>query len=138
MQDFNTPFVIEHGDVWYRSASLSHLRVPSSARHVCSAGEELAIVHDGEILHHAGSSASAERWMLAREGQFAAMNEKLREMGDEEVELFVVRMPVAPETVLEMNKCLAISGRVSHIEENLLRAGVTLDPYVEQAMRIPR
>lgn len=113
---FDTPFYIEHGDVWRSTVTRGRKANP---RHVCDGTGELAIVHDGKILLHAGSAQSAEAWLEANKPKFELMNVQLEDLGEGPVELIVVRMPVHPETVNEMNACLAVSGRVSRIHDRL-------------------
>lgn len=124
---FNGPYVIEHGDLWYRDPRSS--RMGTGLRHVCGPSDEIAIAHDGEVLLKAGSAASVEAWLAANTEKFARMTEDMANMGHEGYEIVLVRMPISPETVEEMNACIAISGRVSRLEENLARVGAA-DPLL--------
>lgn len=120
--DFKGPYVIEHGDVWYREGKAS--MISTGLRHVCGAHDQLAIAHDGQMLLKTGSASAIAQWEASTRGKYAAMNEMLSSMGNDPVEITIVRMPVSPETVEEINACIAISGRVRHLEANLERIGV--------------
>jgi hypothetical protein len=120
--DFNGPYVIEHGDVWYREGKPS--MISTGLRHICGAHDEMAIAHDGQMLLKVGSAEAVSQWEVSTRAKYAAMNEMLSDMGNDPVEVTIVRIPVSPETVEEINACIAISGRVRHLEANLERIGV--------------
>jgi hypothetical protein len=65
------------------------------------------------------------------------MSEYMAAMGHEGFEVVIVRLPVSPKTVAEMNACIAISGRVAKLEENLGRMGVG-DPSLFSRPAYPR
>lgn len=115
------PYIIEHGDVWYRQSKPGVLT--SGLRHVCRASEELAIAHDGEMLVKAGSAEMVEQWEASNREKLTAMNEMLVSMGEQGSEIVVVRLPVCPDIVEEINLCIAISGRVRQLDDNLARIG---------------
>jgi hypothetical protein len=133
--EFNGPYVIEHGDVWYRE--MKRPLVGTGLRHVCSGSEEIAIAHDGEMLLKAGSAASVEAWHEANKEKLRQMSETMAAMGHDGVEVVIVRLPVSPATVHEMNACIAISGRVAKLEENLGKIGAD-DPSLFSRPSYPR
>jgi len=132
---YEGPYVIEHGDLWYRETKPS--RLSNGLRHVCSGSDEIAIAHDGEVLLKAGSAASVGAWHEANRDKLRMMAEAMADMGDDGFEVIIVRLPVSPETVEEMNACIAISGRVARLEENLARIGAS-DPSLFSRPVYPR
>lgn len=131
----NGPYVLEHGDLWFREMKAS--RLGSGLRHVCSGSDEIAIAHDGEMLLKAGSAASVEAWHASNSDKLAKMTQSMADMGHEGFEVVIVRLPISPETVEEMNACIAISGRVARLEENLSRIGAA-DPSLFSRPIYPR
>jgi len=114
------PFVIRHGDVW---KTRSRARGGEDLEHVCDATGMLGMVHDGYMLLHAGSAASAAEYMRLRKSKFDQMNDMLESMGEPRSDIMVVELPVSQAIVDEMNACLTISGRVARLAENLERIG---------------
>jgi hypothetical protein len=132
------PYVIEHGDVWYRESASSPLG--SGLRHVCDATGELAVAHDGSMLLKVGSAEAVEAWETANRRKLAAMRQTMIEMGipaDEAGDVVIVRLPVSQEIVDEINACVGISGRVARLEENLAKIG-HLDPSLATRRSYPR
>jgi hypothetical protein len=121
-EEFSGPYVINHGDVWFKEPRAS--RLGTELRHVCDGSEEIAIAHDGEMLLKAGSATAVENWLDKNREKLAKMSETLMDMGCDPMEIILVRLPVSPETVSELNACVAISGRVSRLEDNLARIGI--------------
>lgn len=115
------PYVIEHGDVWYREAKPG--RLSTGLRHVCRASEEMAIAHDGEMLLKVGSADAVAQWELLNRAKFTAVNEAMQAMGHGPTEVVVVNLPVCPDVIEEINNCVAISGRVQRLDESLARIG---------------
>ncbi len=105
-------FVIEHGDVWLKSAQAP--LIGNGLKHVCGANDLLAIAYVGDLLLKVGSTESVE-----------AHSAKLRQQCEmfDMGELQVVSFPVTPETVSELNLCRSYSGRVAHLVERLTEIG---------------
>lgn len=121
------PFVIQHGDVWKKTGGTTRkgheAPLANNLTHVCDGSEELGMVHDGESLLHAGSARSAEAYLEKNKAKFDQMNEVFSAMGEAQVEIMLVRLPVAQAIIDEMNSCLACTGRVAKLEEHLATIG---------------
>ncbi|NTF17356.1 hypothetical protein G6L37_02870 [Agrobacterium rubi] len=129
------PYVIEHGDVWYRERKPSPMS--NGLRHVCDGTQEIAIAHDGEVLLKVGSAASVDDWYSKNAAKLVAMSEAMGRMGEDGFEVVIVRLPVSPETVAEMNACIAYSGRVAKLADNLASIGAA-DPSLYSRPSYPR
>jgi hypothetical protein len=105
-------YVIEHGDVWLKSAVPP--MIGTGLTHVCRASDMLAIAYVGDRLLKVGASKSVE-----------AQAPKLRQQCEifDEGDLQLVSFPVTPETVAELNLCLQYSGRVANLIERLIEIG---------------
>jgi hypothetical protein len=116
-------YVIEHGDVWFKSATKTVLS--SGLTHVCRGSEQLAIAFIDDQLLKMGSEVSVRLWVEKN---------RLNVIGDGEI--VVVSMPVAEATVDEMNACKANPNRVKALVENLTRLGIA-DPSLFDIPRYP-
>lgn len=140
MQHIEGPYVIRHGDVWKtpnrpaRAASLSE-----RLEHVCDGTGEMAVAYQGDVLLKVGSAASVEDWFERNRAKFDQMREVLLDMGedDDDLEVVVIRVPVSQDIVDEINRCIAISGRVAHFREHLERIGEA-DPSLIDRPTYPR
>jgi hypothetical protein len=128
------PFVLEHGDVWKRSSASS--RLGTGLEHICDSTGELSVAWQGDILLKVGSAEMVNRWMDANRAKFDGMREMMEAMGDEFEEIMVVRVPVSQAIIDEINLCVAISGRVARLRENLERIGIE-DPSLFDRPRYP-
>lgn len=129
------PYVIEHGDLWYRDSKPS--MIGNGLRHVCGPHDEIAIAHDGDMLLKAGSAASVDVWYSKNKAKMEKMAEVMADSGHEGFEVTIVRLPISQETVEEMNACISISGRVRKLAENLERIGQA-DPSLFSRPVYPR
>lgn len=117
------PYVIEHGDVWrlpdnpLRSPLLS----PSKA-HVCDGTEELAIAMLDDTMVKHGSASSVEAWVEKKGAGF---------------DIAIIRFPVSPETVEELNRCVVNTTRAASIVDNLTTIG-NATPGLASLPRYPR
>lgn len=119
--EFDGPYVLEHGDVWIRESASSSLS-NGALRHVCSGSEELAVARDGDVLLKVGPAASIDRWFEKNREAIVKVSEISAFFGNEGgVEVF--RFQATPETIQEMNACIAITGRVARIHERLAQLG---------------
>jgi hypothetical protein len=121
MTEKTGPYVIAHGDVWWRSTATGRNSFGlSDDRHVCDGTQMLAVAYDAEdgILHKHGSEDSVRAW-AERTGK------KFIESGFEEMAqaIVVVGFPVSPESVAELNACVATTGRVLRIAERIEALG---------------
>ena len=116
MTDDTGPYVIEHGDVWAAGATPSGRALGLDRRHVCRGSGRLAACFGAEsgTLHKHGGEEGVEAWA-------AATRKRLAEAGFPEMadEIVVVAFPPTPETVAELNACVATTGRVLRIAERL-------------------
>lgn len=133
-------YVIRHGDVWkMRSRPALPGSLSDGLEHVCDGTGEMAVAYQGDVLLKVGSAASVEDWFEGNRAKFDQMREMLLDMGedDDDLEVVVIRVPVSQEIVDEINRCIAISGRVARFRENLERIGVA-DPSLLDRPRYPR
>jgi hypothetical protein len=107
------PYVIEHGDVWFREGSRTILS--TGLRHVCDGSGELAIAYAGDVMLHMGSAQSVDAWFNKKGAQYM-----LIEVSDP---VEIVRFPVCDETVAEMNRMSANPNRVSILFDTLTKIG---------------
>lgn len=107
------PYVIEHGDVWFREGSRTILS--TGLRHVCDGSGELAIAFAGDVMLHMGSAQSVDAWFNKKGAQYM-----LIEVSDP---VEIVRFPVCDETVAEMNRMSANPNRVSILFDTLTKIG---------------
>lgn len=116
------PYVIEHGDVWRlpENPLTSSLLSPSKT-HVCDVTEELAIAMlDDTIVKH-GSASNVEAWVEKKGAGF---------------DISIIRFPVSPETVEELNRCAVNTTRGALIVENLTKIG-NANPGLANLPRYP-
>lgn len=121
MSDPEGPYVIEHGDVWHLN---SGPRLPGAdgiglpdRRHVCGPSENLAIAFDEEdgTLHKHGTETRVRAWI-------DGFREKMAAVPSEHALPIPVMMTFPPnaETVAEMNRCIATTGRIKRLHDGLL------------------
>jgi hypothetical protein len=136
MSRVNGPYVIRHGDVWKQNAGPG--LVDNGLLHVCDGTGEMAIAYQGDALLKIGGASSVDAWLDANREKLDQMREMLAGMGedDEDLDLVVLRLPVSQAIVDELNLCIAISGRVARLRENLERIGVD-DPSLFDRPRYP-
>jgi len=116
-------YVIEHGDVWLEPET--DPRRPVGFRrntHVCSGSEELAVAIVDDTMVKCGKAESVEAWVSKHAGFF---------------EVTIVRFSVSPETVAELNACVANRNRASILVERLTEIGMN-NPALVAAPRCPR
>jgi hypothetical protein len=135
MPSTNGPYVIRHGDVWRQSGNPG--LVGNGLHHVCDGTGELAVAYQGDVLLKVGGASSVDAWLDANREKFEQMREMLAGMGEDDDELVVLKLPVSQAIVDELNLCVAISGRVARLRENLERIGVE-DPSLFERPRYPR
>lgn len=118
--DFDGPYYIEHGDLWIRDdgPALPGLSGAPRCKHVCSGNEEVAIAFDSDdgTLHKRGKADWVQAWTNETRRKLASMG-----FDDLARSLTVISFPVTPETVVELNACAQISGRVLKLADNLSR-----------------
>lgn len=107
------PYVIEHGDVWFREGSRTILN--TGLRHVCDSNGELAIAYAGDTMLHMGSAKSVDAWFQKKGIQYM--------MIDDSDPVEIVRFPVCKETVYEMNRMSGNPNRVSILLDTLTKIG---------------
>lgn len=132
---FDGPFVIEHGDLWKRRSGRP--LVGSGLDHVCDGTGEFAVAYQGDILLKIGSASSVDSWLDANREKFESMRAMLEEMGEQDSDVVVLKLPVSQAIVDEVNRCVAISGRVARLEEHLEQIGVDY-PSLFDRPRYPR
>lgn len=122
MSDPEGPYVIEHGDVWFvqggpttpggRTMRLDRQRI-------CGPSENLALAfdeNDGILLKH-GTETAVRKW----HDSFIA---RMADLGDHAFPPpIIMTFPPNAETVAELNRCIATSGRVKKLHEELATAG---------------
>ncbi|MBY3433538.1 hypothetical protein HFN89_05195 [Rhizobium laguerreae] len=117
------PYFIEHGDVWIRTSEAAKPSfIGTNARHVCDGTEELAIALIGETMMKHGSAKSVDAWAKGKAAAF---------------DVTIVRFPVSPETVDELNKCAANTTRAASIVAKLTAIG-EVRPELSRLPRYPR
>lgn len=107
------PYVIEHGDVWFREGPGTALS--TGLRHVCDGSGELAIAYAGDVMLHMGSAQSVDAWFKKKGAQYMLIEDS------DPVE--IVRFPVCDETVAEMNRMRGNPNRVSILLDTLTKIG---------------
>lgn len=130
----DVPYVIQHGDVWKRSSTGF-----GGLQHVCDGSGELAVAYQGEVLLKIGEASRVDEWLDLNRDRFRSMRdmlEAMREDGDA-LEVVVVKVPVSQDIVAEINRCVAISGRVARLRDNLEKIGLG-DPSLFERARFPR
>nr|WP_250807533.1 hypothetical protein [Neorhizobium tomejilense] len=115
-------YVIEHGDVWFEQDAARRPGLFTGKTHVCDGTEELAIALCDDVMLKCGSARSVEAWIAAKGQGF---------------DITLVRFPVSPETVAELNACLENSTRAAHIIEILESIGRT-NPSISPSRGFPR
>lgn len=116
--DMQGPYYIEFGDVWKRNAA------GGTPDHVCDANGELAVAMADGVMYRNGSAEAVERWYAAK-GAASGFD------------IEIVRFPVTPETVEELNLCSGNSTRAQHLLERLKAIGEA-DPSLERRPRFPK
>ncbi|MCV9964953.1 hypothetical protein OIU34_23955 [Pararhizobium sp. BT-229] len=117
------PYVIEHGDVWSvpENSINSPLLMPNRT-HVCDGTEDLAIaLLDDTMLKH-GSAAAVEAWVEKKAAG---------------IDVTIIRFPVSPETVAELNLCARNTTRAASIVDNLMAIGHA-NPGLANLPKYPR
>lgn len=112
METFDGPYVIAHGDVWIGD--------PREGRHVCDGTGELAVAFDSEdgTLHKHGEASRVAEWAAGIRKKFAQAGAQ-----DLAAAIEVISFPACAETVLELNACAAVTGRVTGIASRLEAIG---------------
>lgn len=130
----NVPYIIQHGDVWKRSSTGF-----GGLQHVCDGSGELAIAYQGDVLLKVGEASKVDEWLDLNRNRFQSMRDMLEAMGEDgdDLDVVVVKVPVSQDIVDEINRCVAISGRVARLRENLTKIGVE-DPSLLERLRFPR
>lgn len=106
------PYRIEYGDAWYVS--------DADRRHVCDGSQFLAVAFDAEdmVLHKHGRAERVEAWADKTRKMFTeAGHGELAEM------IVVLAFPVTPETISELNACIATTGRIAGLQKRLEEIG---------------
>lgn len=117
------PYVLEHGDVWKLPDNpLKSSLLSPSKTHVCGGTEELAIAMLDDTMLKLGSASSVEAWVEKKGAGF---------------DIVIIRFPVSPETVEELNLCASNSTRAASIVENLTKIGKA-NPGLVNIPRYPR
>jgi hypothetical protein len=131
------PFVIAHGDVWKRTSGRTF--AGGGLTHVCDGTGEMAVAYQGDVLLKVGSADAVDAWHVANRGKFDLMREMLssNDEGHDDLEVVVVKVPVSQPIIDEINLCVAISGRVAKLRENLVKIGAD-DPSLLERPRYPR
>ncbi len=116
------PYVIEHGEVWFvhRGPSTPGGRAMRlDRRHVCGPSENLAVAFDEEdgILHKHGTETRVRAWI----DEFRAKTAEALPVP------VMVTFPPNAETVAELNRCIATTGRIKRVYEERF-AGAALPP----------
>jgi hypothetical protein len=109
MSKDQSPYQIINGTVYFHDTR-------NQARMVCRAGEPFAVMwdRDGDILqNHGEASFVKERLTVTREGLTAGGFPQLA------ASLTLATFPATPETLEEVNACIAVSNRVGRLEERL-------------------
>jgi hypothetical protein len=119
----SAPYVIEHGDVWKlpENALKSSVLYPTKT-HVCDGTEDLAIAMLDDTMVKHGSARNVEAWIEKKGAGF---------------DITIIRFPVSPETVDELNKCAVNTTRAASIVETLTRIGIA-NPSLSNIPRYPR
>lgn len=124
---YDGPYVIRHGDLWFVS------RTDLAGRRVCDGTQAIGVAYDAEngVLHKHGHLPRVQEWA-------AATRQKFLEAGFDDMAkgIVVIGFPVSEATVAELNACIAISGRVLQMEENLTRL-VASHPKLADPPRYP-
>jgi hypothetical protein len=116
------PYFIEHGDVWiYTTKPGRQSFIGPNSKHVCDGTEELAIALIGETMMKHGSAKSVDAWADKKAADF---------------DVTIIRFPVTPETVDELNKCATNTTRAASIVANLEAIG-TSRPELVSLPRYP-
>jgi len=106
------PYLLHRGEVIY-SSSVHTLNI-------CKETDLLAVMYDveGGVLHKHGAASRVRQAHARVASAFVAQ-------GFDELaqSLEIVEFPVTPETIEELNACIAISGRVLGIKERLGEIG---------------
>ncbi|MCS4089381.1 hypothetical protein [Rhizobium sp. BK176] len=117
------PYFIEHGDVWsYTTQPGRPSYVGPNSRHVCDGTEELAIALVGDTMMKHGSAKSVDAWAEKKASGF---------------DVTIIRFPVSPETVEELNKCATNTTRAASIVARLEDIGKSR-PELASLPRFPR
>lgn len=130
----DVPYIIQYGDVWKRSSTGFE-----GLQHVCDGSGELAIAYQGDVLLKVGEASKVDEWLDLNRNRFQSMRDMLEAMGEDgdDLDVVVVKVPVSQDIVDEINRCVAISGRVARLRENLTKIGVE-DPSLLERLRFPR
>lgn len=122
MSESEGPYIIEHGDVWFveRGPSTPGGRAMRlDRRHVCGPSETLALAFsedDGVLLKH-GAESAVRRWYDTFNTKMASVS------GHAFSPPVVLTFPPNADTVAELNRCIAVTGRVKKLHEELTAAG---------------
>lgn len=117
--DSSGPYVIVHGDLWYEESGLRQDGpLGPQRRHVCDGTGEIGVAYDAGsgTLHKHGESARVQRWASATRRKFSGAGYE-----DMARDIVVISFPVTPETVAELNACVATTGRVATLQARLTR-----------------
>lgn len=117
------PYFIEHGDVWiYTTKPGRPSFLGTNSRHVCDGTEELAIALIGDTMMKHGSAKSVDAWAETKAAGF---------------DVTIIRFPVSPETVEELNKCALNTTRAASIVAKLESIGAAR-PELASLPKYPR
>ena len=109
MKPTEGPYFIEFGDVWRIRAGGGRPSVMANdRRHVCDGTGQLAVAMLEDMILKTGSAEDVDEWVRRKAGG---------------ADVTVIRFPVTPETVEELNACVANSTRGPALVENLGRIG---------------
>lgn len=115
------PYVIRGDSVWwvYGAVSFGLASMPDPVR-ICGLSQNLAAAVDVDtgILHKHGFEDDVARWFHHTQKAFRVGGHP--QLADD---LVMYAFPVTPETVEELNACIASTGRAASIAERLARIG---------------
>jgi hypothetical protein len=122
MSESEGPYVIEQGEVWFIHTGPSTpggKTMRLDRRHVCGPSESLALAfddEDGTLLKH-GTEAAVRKWHDGFSARMASAGEHAFPPP------IVLTFPPNGETVIELNRCIAVTGRVKRLYDELTAAG---------------
>lgn len=109
------------------------------SQHVCDGTGELAVAYQGDVLLKVGEASKVDEWLDLNRNRFQSMRDILEAMGEDgdDLDVVVVKVPVSQDIVDEINRCVAISGRVTRLRDNLEKIGLG-DTTLFERPRYPR
>jgi hypothetical protein len=116
-------YVIEHGDVWLvPENALKSPILMETKTHICDGTEDLAIAMLDDTMLKLGRAVSVESWVSKKAAG---------------MDVAIMRLPVSPETVEELNLCAKNSTRAANLIEHLEKIG-NANPDLVKLPRYPR